>query len=280
MDDGVTTSDRMKLIERIAKTKVATGEVAIFSLAQAGFVFKSSAGALVCLDGYFSDCCKRLAGLRRMIPPPMTPEELPFDVVVATHAHPDHLDIDALPVLTACGKTHFLAAADCRASFAEVGLASERYTLLTPGQSHEIAAVGFRGVYADHGDLAPEAIGLVMDFDGVRVYNTGDTAYRPRDILASLDGPVDIMIAPINGAYGNLNEAEAVKLAADVQPKIIIGCHFGMFVEHGGSPTAFLAEAKKNLPNEMCAMVLAPGETLLYTRETGEIRRQTLPTNM
>ena len=52
-------------------------------------------------------------------------------------------------------------------------------------------------------------------------------------------GPIDIMIAPINGAYGNLNEAECAQLANEVKPKLTIPAHYGMFARHGGDPGLF-----------------------------------------
>ena len=33
---------------------------------------------------------------------------------------------------------------------------------------------------ADHGDLSPTALCLVLDFEGIRVLCTGDTAFRPQ----------------------------------------------------------------------------------------------------
>ncbi len=78
----------------------------------------------------------------------------------------------------------------------------------------------------------------------MRIYNAGDTGYQPEKISASLATSIDVMIAPINGEYGNLDSHEAVELAAALKPRLLIASHFRMFVEHGGDPAAFLAEAK------------------------------------
>ena len=43
------------------------------------------------------------------------------------------------------------------------------------------------------------------------------------------------MFVPINGAFGNLNEAEAVEYVKIIKPEIAVPCHYGNFAEHGGS---------------------------------------------
>jgi L-ascorbate metabolism protein UlaG (beta-lactamase superfamily) len=79
------------------------------------------------------------------------------------------------------------------------------------------------------------------------------------------------MLAPINGQYGNLNAAEACALAAIVNPTILIASHFWMFLEHickggEGDPTTFLSESL-SLPSNIKAMVMAPGELLMYANK-------------
>ena len=67
-------------------------------------------------------------------------------------------------------------------------------------ESCKVDGISLRAVYADHGDLAPDAVGLLIEVDGIRIYHTGDTALRTEEILASLHAPVDIMLAPPLGA--------------------------------------------------------------------------------
>jgi L-ascorbate 6-phosphate lactonase len=83
-------------------------------------------------------------------------------------------------------------------------------------------------------------VGVVFDFAGIKVYHTGDTAYRPESF-----GPVkgmrpDILIPCINGRYGNLGAREAALLTSEVNPQVTIASHFWMFVEHDGDPASFL----------------------------------------
>lgn len=260
----------MKLTERICTTRPQPGELAVFCLAQAGFYFKTAAGTTVCLDPYLSDCCERLFAFKRMVPAPLAAGELRTAVLVATHSHADHLDPDLLDCLKRQPETRFVGSPDCRPVFEQAGIAEERVTILAKGESKTMDGVGFRAVYADHGELAPEAGGILMTLDGLTVYATGDTSYCPERLLESLGGvAVDLLIAPINPAYGNLGHENAVRLAALIKPRVVIGSHFGMFIEHGGDPGAFLEFAKKTLPDTVAPYVMAPGERLTFSKSQG-----------
>ena len=267
----------MSLTGRMASTLPGPGELAVFYLAQAGFYFKTAAGKTVCLDPYLGDCCERLFSFKRMVPAPMAATELRTDFLAATHSHTDHLDPDLLELVKQAPGTLFVGSPDCRPVYQQAGIGDGRFTILAAGESKVIGEVGFRAVYADHGELAPDAVGLLITLDGITVYATGDTAYCPERIIGSLGKvAVDIMIAPINSAYGNLGHENAVRLAARVQPRVLIGSHFGMFIEHGGDPGAFLAYAKQTLPQTVSPVVMAPGERMTYSRCAGIVSSETL----
>lgn len=265
----------MSLAASIAETRVDPGRVALFFLAQAGFCLKTSEGVLVFVDPYFSDYCGRAFGMKRMTPSVLGPNELAPDIVIATHNHADHLDPDALPILAAHEGAFFVGALDCLDPYQAVGLPPERYAVLAEGERLQRRGVAILATHADHADLAPEAIGVLLVIEGVAIYFTGDTALTTDKILASLDRPVDIMIAPINGAFGNLDGREACELAALVRPKVLIASHFWMFVEHGAGPGAFV-EASAGLPEGIAPVVMAPGEEMLYSASEGMVRRRVL----
>ena len=256
----------MKLADRIAATRPKSGEVALFYLAQAGFYFKTAAGKTVCVDPYLGDCCERLFHFKRRIPAPMALDELETDVLVATHSHNDHLDPDLLDCVKRHPQTRLIGSPDCRPVYRAAGIADDRVTILAAGESAALDGDRYRAVYADHGELAPDAVGFLMTLDGITVYDTGDTGYCPDKILASLgDVAIDILIVPINPAYGNPGHENAVRLAARIRPRVVIGSHFGMFVEHGGDPGAFLEFAKKTLPVTVTPVIMAPGERMIYS---------------
>ena len=92
----------VNLAERIRETLVKPGNVAIFWLAQAGFVFKNTSGKIIYIDPYLTDYVERALpeygmGFKRIMPKLIAPEDVEADYVISTHSHQDHLDVDALP---------------------------------------------------------------------------------------------------------------------------------------------------------------------------------------
>ncbi|NLG28674.1 MAG: MBL fold metallo-hydrolase, partial [Chloroflexi bacterium] len=230
--------------QTIAATHVPRGALAIYWLAQAGYAFVTSSGRVLLIDVYLSHCVERLHGFRRLSAAPVSAEELVRDVavdcVISTHSHADHLDIDTLPVLAQRTTTRFVGAPDCVQLYAQLGIAPERYSVLRRGETLTFGDVALTGVAADHGDLAPDALGVLLTVDGIRLWHVGDTAFRPElwsDLLAT---GVDVILPPINGAFGNLNGEQAARLAALSRARVAIPGHFWMFAEHNGNPAEFL----------------------------------------
>jgi L-ascorbate 6-phosphate lactonase len=258
------------LVRRIQETRVEPGSLAVFWLGQAGFVFKTPAGKIVYSDPYFTDYVQRALpeyglAFKRVMPALVEADETEADYVVSTHSHQDHLDADALPILVKNPRVHFIGSLDCEKYYAEAGVPRDRFTILHKDESLSLGDFTLTGVYADHGDLAPEALGFLFNFDGIKVWQVGDTAYRPDRWTDLFAQNVDIVLAPINGAFGNLNGVEAAKLAHDAHAKLVIPCHFWMFAQHLGSPLEFL-EACKELAPEVQPMLLTQGERFLYQK--------------
>ena len=86
------------LATTIATREVPEGSLALYWLCQAGFAFKTSAGQIVYIDPYLSDVVERLVGFKRMMTSPIQAEEVAADLIICTHEHLDHMDVDALPV--------------------------------------------------------------------------------------------------------------------------------------------------------------------------------------
>jgi len=100
-------------------------------------------------------------------------------------------------------------------------------------------------------DSAPDAFGVVIEIDGKLAYIAGDTCLRPDkvdEIKCGLD--FDIMIAPTNGTFGNMNEAESAELCRGIKPKLMIPCHFGCFAEQWGNPLKFIEVMEAELPDQ------------------------------
>jgi L-ascorbate 6-phosphate lactonase len=78
-------------------------------------------------------------------------------------------------------------------------------------------------------------------------------------------GGIDIILPPINGAYGNLNSVDAARLVRDSGAQIAIPCHFWMFALHYGNPAEFLEACQAFAPQAQ-PVLLTQGEMFLYQK--------------
>ncbi len=215
----------------------APGKTHVFSAGQAGYIVKNAAGKILALDLCLSEAVEKLeghVGFKRLLPSLFLPEELKADVLVATHPHYDHYDPEAMPGLMQHGARLF-ASADCAKLVKLNALDPDRVCYIRPGDRREEAGFGLHFISCDHGTGAPDAVGLILTVDGRRIVFAGDTCLREdrkEEYLA--DGPVDMLIAPINGAYGNLDAADCAKLSELLKAGLTVPSHYGMFASHGG----------------------------------------------
>jgi L-ascorbate metabolism protein UlaG (beta-lactamase superfamily) len=197
------------------------------------------------LDPYLSDSLTRkyadsstphVRMTRRVI----DPKRLAFvDLVTATHGHTDHLDADTLGAI----RPQVLV---CPASIERV--AAERAGVepsgVVEGQTIEAGGFTFTGIHADH-DTPGQALGYVIEREPWTIYHSGDTlafaglgeTLRPFEL--------DLAILPINGMIGNMNGAEAARVARDADVRLAVPCHFEMFEFNTASPAGFARECER-----------------------------------
>lgn len=245
----------------------ASGKTHLFYTGQAGYILKSCSGQLLGLDLYLSECVERVEGhmgFKRLLPRLLSPFALEFDAVVATHAHYDHFDPDAVPGLMSNRKTRLFASTGCAEEAKRLYLKEEQISYVKPGDVCRPGDFTLEFVPCDHGSAARDAVGVVITVDSIRIYMAGDTCFRPDRVEALAEkGPFDVMIAPINGAFGNMNEEECARLSRALSPALTIPSHYGMFASHGGSPGLFMEEMGKICPeNTYLLMTQGEGITL------------------
>lgn len=177
------------------------------------------------------------------------PQELDIDLLVATHAHYDHFDPDSVPLIMSNNKTHLVAAYDVKSEAERLSLDSSRITYLKEGQIFQNQDISIKAVPCDHGKETPDAIGLLIEIDSKKIYITGDSAYREDYFKNSEFDNLDVLIMPINGAFGNMNETEGAKAAGIIKPKLCIPCHYWNFAQHGGNPYLFIQQMQENYPD-------------------------------
>lgn len=219
-------------------------ESILLYLGQAGFIIKSKSGQLLAIDLYLSDCVEQFEGhigFRRLIPAVTDAEKLHPDFIIATHPHLDHFDKTAIPLMMRTGNSKLFASVGCKQFEKCLGVNLDKVQYIRPGDEVTEGDFTIHFINCDHGVASPDAVGVILEVDGKRICETGDSCLRLDWVNEYLSfGEIDVLIGPINGKFGNMDAKDLALLSSKVKPKITIPCHFGMFVSHGGNPELFM----------------------------------------
>lgn len=199
-------------------------------LGQSGYELKSG-NSRILIDPYLSDSVNRLHGRPRMLPIPLTEEELPCDGVFCTHNHLDHLDPETIVQFPET-QQFYTTADGCRA-LSELG--RDCCTGMTPGQTVTVGDFSVTAVPAFH---SCEAIGLIVKAEGITLYFSGDTLYNEKLFEIAAYQP-DITLICINGRLGNMTCDEALETAKQIGAKVNIPNHYDMFASNSENPHLF-----------------------------------------
>jgi L-ascorbate metabolism protein UlaG (beta-lactamase superfamily) len=133
--------------------------------------------------------------------------ETPADLVLITHEHYDHNDIDKIKMKD---NTIVIRSRDA--------LAGGVYRPFDEDGVHIQAVPAYN---AHH--KKSECVGYVLDFDGIRLYHAGDTDFIPemKDLTAL---KIDYALLPIDGFY-TMTPEDASKAAVLINPKHMIPMH-------------------------------------------------------
>jgi L-ascorbate metabolism protein UlaG (beta-lactamase superfamily) len=231
------------LIAEIHASADETG-MHIWWLGQSGFLVQIN-GENLLLDPYLSDSLTtKYAGTdtphERITGLVVDPALLSFvDVVTSSHAHGDHLDEGTLPHVLA-GDAAFVCAAGSEHVAAErAGRLPD--AVLGIGNDATFGGFEIEAVPAYH-EGAPEAVGYVIRNGAYALYHAGDS--RRVQGMAEVVAPhgVDVAFVPINGKLGNMDGADAARLAFEAGAYIAIPCHHEMFRFNTATTSRFVAE--------------------------------------
>lgn len=260
----------MNFVKYLNNLKVEEGSVAVIWMGQAGFAFKTAKGKLIGLDPFLTDYVEKAIPepplvFRRMAPALCDPEDIEFDILLSSHEHEDHFDLEALPVFVACEKTKIYANRDSINKAEAAGIDVAKVTEVKVGDVIKFDEFTLTCTKADHGPLAPNAMGFILDFGFTKIYYSGDTCYNLDALKVAIDAQPEVVLLPINGAFGNLNAKEAAKLAKDLGAKACVPHHFWTFPNHwaeDGHPLAAIQSFPEIAP-ECKLELLTPGRALI-----------------
>lgn len=273
-------------------TRLQTGQVALTFINHITFLIQFP-GLNILTDPVYSE---RASPLRHVGPKRVRPPGLPFDalppidLVLVSHDHYDHLDVDTLRRLEAAHHPHFLTGLGNRALLRRIGLLAvseldwwQRLQLprasvtFTPAQHWS-----GRGLLRRNRTLWG---GFHVRTADATVYFAGDTGYcRHFHDIRRRFGPVDLALLPI-GAYAprwyeapnHMDPEEAVRAHLDLRARLSVATHFGCFrLSHEGidEPLIELAAARtRHGVPEAAFAALQTGET----RRLTFLRREALP---
>lgn len=241
------------------------GKTYFSSVGQAGYIVKSSNGQILGIDLCLTDFTEKFEktlAFKRMLPKILDADELEFDVLISTHFHADHLDMDAILDLLNHTKV-FVASTGCEEYVSDI---SKDITAVCEyvevGHEKQYGDFLVKTVYCDHGTAAPDAFGVIVSVDGKNILFLGDTCIHleKKDEFIQ-NGPIDVLVGPINGRFGNINEEEFAEYCGVLCPALAIPSHYGMFPGHGGSPEKYMEIMKEAYP-EIDFNIMYQGEII------------------
>ncbi len=238
----------MKTKARSAKR----GRLSLTWLGHSAFSMTSPQGRVVVVDPW----------LENPNAPPGAKDLPRVDLILVTHGHSDHL-----------GNTVELArrtGARVAAVFELAGYLQSRgisaAISMNKGGSVDVDGIRVSMVDAKHTSsidaggatlTGGEAVGFVIRFeDGFTVYHAGDTAlFSDMKLIGQLYKP-DLALLPIGDLY-TMGPPEAAKACELINPKRIVGMHYGTFPVLTGTPAAL----RKLLPPRLRSRLteLVPG---------------------
>jgi L-ascorbate metabolism protein UlaG (beta-lactamase superfamily) len=251
-------------------------------LGQSGFLAQRQ-GRRVLFDPYLSNSLTkkyegtdkphvRMTG--RVIDPALLPH---IDVVTGTHAHTDHLDPATLRHIDRWGPDVGLIVPEAIYQLAVARVPATFDHILGLNVSRSIRAewpripeLDYLAVPAVHDPPITDeqgrhrCVGFLVSIGGFNVYHAGDTLYDFSIVEALGTYPVDLALVPINGKVGNMNGADAARLAYEVGAKLVVPCHYEMFEFNTASPYELFVPECERLGQPY--KVLRAGERLTLTK--------------
>jgi L-ascorbate metabolism protein UlaG (beta-lactamase superfamily) len=212
-------------------------------ITQGGFIFSQSGRRLV-VDPYLSDAVEKSLKWTRLVPAPVSAENIRPDTMFFSHNHIDHLDpATVLQIVDFNPLCRIIGPRSVTDDLVKLGVDSEKMTTLKPGMKTETAGYQLTAISAYHSD--PYAIGLLIQCFQQTIYISGDSLYHPnlaQNVLDYGGRNIDLVLICINGQMNNMGIDEAVKVVKQIQPRIAAPFHYGLFAENTVDPEPFASK--------------------------------------
>ena len=241
------------LIEEIDRTISPTPT--LWWLGQSGFVVRFAT-----VTFYVDPCFSTPPGRERLCTAPLAPADIRHaDLILATHAHPAHLDAPAVTSMLRASKNARLVLPKSGADQAHAaGIPYERMTTTDADLRIEYFKDSLYGrVYAvpsAHPALDWTAaggypyLGYLIRFGRWTVYQAGDCVLY--DGLADRLRPYNVNVALLPVGGRNFSVSEAAQLASAIGADWIVPMHYGTFSPDGGEESNFVSHMLGHRPEQ------------------------------
>ncbi len=200
-------------------------------LGQAGLLFENE-NLKIMVDPYLSDSLSaRGDAFKRRLPINEEYFNVSPSVILITHEHEDHLNMETLTRVAKNAKAPitFLAPESCYKKLESLG-APHNYVMLNAHSVWSERGVTFYATRAEHSDRS--AVGFIIDDGRKTYYVSGDTLYNYDvldDVLELVEDGVDVAFLPINGRGNNMHAKDAADFAYELSAKRAVPVHYGLF---------------------------------------------------
>ncbi len=163
------------------------------------------------IDPYLSEG----GSMKRLVPPAIGPDDVRLaDIVLITHDHFDHCDVQTIETLHK--RTNALIVGNAAVE-RKLHL---KITLMRPLQKLNLRGIDVQAVKAEHPGENP--LGFLLTISGVTIYHAGDTDSVPDDIKC------DIALLPVGGTF-TMDAEGAMEAAKKLKAKVMVPMHYDTF---------------------------------------------------
>ncbi len=167
--------------------------------------------------------------LQIYIDPYKLPNDTPeADIIFITHSHQDHFSIQDIDMISNA-ETIFVAPESCKKSLMSVGISN--FQLVNPGDTITINNIpvtvvpAYNIIKTQYHPRENNWVGYIINLNGLKIYHAGDTERIPE--MKDID--CDIALIPIGQTYTMSSVEEAVQAIIDINPKVAIPMHYGIY---------------------------------------------------
>jgi L-ascorbate metabolism protein UlaG (beta-lactamase superfamily) len=155
---------------------------------------------------------------------PISEFEEPGDLILISHAHKDHLQLEALNKIWK-PESLILAPKVCK------DIINKPFRIVKPGEDINLSGLLIHVVHAyntieGHSTIKAhhkgDGVGYVVQANQTSIYHSGDTDFIPE---MQHFPKIDIALLPIGGTY-TMDIDEAIQAVSTIQPDVVIPMHF------------------------------------------------------